>query len=161
VADRIELRLDDKGRIQPMRDETRERLRKALEVSDLGPGFEPPPQARFIDEAFAGRMLDGVAVVQGFLFSKTAKVPYRQAREALGFDTDEKKTLSPSGAALLNYYGGAWLARHGPLVEFSVKFAAIEAAKFDRAVALAKNHRAKKEEVEHPKEGHDDAGERT
>lgn len=143
--ERIEIRLDEKGRIQPMRDETRERLRRALETSDLGPGFEPQPTARFIDEAFAGRLLDGLAAAQGLIFSKAARVPHKQATEIMRFETDERKTLAVPTAAVLNAYAGSWLTRHGPLVEFGIKFAAIEAGKFDRAVALAREYREKKE----------------
>ena len=151
----ITLRLDEKGCIREMRDETQERLRKALEVSDLGPGFEPPPSTGFVDEALAGRMLDGLAAAESLVFSKAAKVPYGEAAKVMRFDGDERKTLAPPTAALLNQYAGPWLARHGTLVEFGVKFAAIEASKLDRVVALAREHQKKRNDDsgQEPKEG--------
>ncbi len=144
---RIEVRLDASGRIQPMRPETREELLRALKASPeaLGEEYQPRPAAGFVDEALAARMLDALAVAQSFVFSRTAKLPYEKAAEVMRFDVEEKKTLAPPTSALLNQYAGAWLARHGVLVEFSVKFGAVELGKFDRAVALARE--AKKVET--------------
>jgi hypothetical protein len=140
--DRIELRLDEQGHILPMRDENRERLRRALEASSdfFGDGYKPQP-AKFVDEALAARMLDAVSAGQAFVFSKSAKVPYEAASEAMRFDAEEKKTLAPPACVLMNQYGGAWLTRHGALVEFGVKFAAIEAGKIDKAMALARGQK--------------------
>jgi hypothetical protein len=140
-ADRIDVRLDAGGHIMPMREENREKLRRALEASpDFFGGDYKPQLTKFVDEALAGRMLDAVTAVQSFAFSKTAKVPYDKAAEVLRFDSEEKKNLAPSACVLLNQYGGAWLSRHGALLEFGVKFAAIEASKFDKAIALAREH---------------------
>ncbi len=140
AASTITLRLDDKGRILPLRDETRERLKQALESSDLGEGYKPRPAGKFVDEAFAGRLLDALGAAQSFVFSKSAKIPYAKAAEAMRFDNEDKKSLASPTSALLNQYAGAWLTRHGVLLEFSVKFAAIEASKLDKAVALAREH---------------------
>jgi hypothetical protein len=138
-ADRIEIRLDSGGHVMPLRPENREKLRRALEASpDLFGDDYKPVAAKFVDEALAGRMLDAVAAVQSFAFSKTAKVPYDKAADVLRFDGEEKKALAPPACVLLNQYAGAWLARHGALLEFSVKFAAIEASKFDKAIAVAR-----------------------
>ncbi len=141
--DRVELRIGRDGKLQPMRDENREKLRRALERDPdfLGPGYQPPTVARFVDEAFAGRMLDGLSVAQAFVFGKVAKVPYEKARGAMGFDGEEKKSLAPPVCVLLNHYGGAWLARHGALVEFGAKLAVIEASKIDKAVSLAREQK--------------------
>jgi hypothetical protein len=140
-VDRIEIRLDAGGHIMPMREENREKLRRALEASPdfFGGDYKPEP-AKFADEALVARMLDAVTAVQAFAFSKTAKVPYDKAAEVLRFDAEEKKTLTPSACVLLNQYGGAWLSRHGALLEFGVKFAAIEASKLEKAIALAREH---------------------
>jgi hypothetical protein len=126
-----------------MREENREKLRRALERDPdfLGAGYQPQPAAKFVDEALAGRMLDATGAVQAFVFSKAAKVPYAKASETFRFDSEDKKALAPPTSALLNQYAGAWLARHGVALEFGVKFAAIEAAKLDRAAALVREQR--------------------
>jgi hypothetical protein len=139
-ASTITLRLDERGRILPLRDETRERLKRALEASDLGEEYRRSAGAQFVDEALAGRMLDAFGAVQGFVFSKTAKLPYADAAKVMRFDEEERKTLAPPTCALLNQYVGPRLARHGVLVEFSLMFAAVEASKIDKAVALVREH---------------------
>jgi hypothetical protein len=153
-ADRIEIRLDAGGHVMPLRPENREKLRRALEASpDLFGDDYKPLAAKFVDEALAGRMLDAVAAVQSFAFSKTAKVPYDKAADVLRFDGEEKKALAPPACVLLNQYAGAWLARHGALLEFSVKFAAIEASKFDKAITIARAQQKEQPKQSTPQTG--------
>lgn len=99
-----------------------------------------PPEDSGAKAADVRELLTWLSFGQGMLFSRMTGLPKEEAVALCMFDADERESLEPRLARLMNKYGGEWVSKYGDEIFFASTLGMGIARKFAKcheAAALA------------------------